>query len=361
MQIAMKRLGILALAICLLAALMFGWHSVARAEGSWWKTPDNNDLTVYASGDKELQKDLADAEAYVNLFKIADAVPEGNYEAFRYKYLDAYGSGYVPMPGVDDADAKEKWQEIARQAALKVESGDSGPTVGGGDFSEDTGYNVKMSELEDGIYLAVIFSHIPGAYEWEKDESGSSTGSTTIKSARNEYTFKPQLIALPSKAAVGDVIATSNPGAWLQDVTVVLKPEVKWQYGSIKITKSIQNFDGNQVTFTYYLAGTTPSGDTWDNYAAITCTSSTGETTVTHIPAGTKLTVTEIDPGAAYELVSGDTSEKTIIANSEVTAAFVNKWNGSGVRSSGIQNNFELTEDGDWKWTPSPAQSGSGE
>ena len=58
MQIAKKRFGALVLGICLLVALAFGGHSVAQA-ASWWPDENKNELTVYATGNKELQKDLA--------------------------------------------------------------------------------------------------------------------------------------------------------------------------------------------------------------------------------------------------------------------------------------------------------------
>ncbi|MBQ6390270.1 MAG: hypothetical protein IJH88_01445 [Eggerthellaceae bacterium] len=371
MQITMKRLGILTLAICLLAALMFGWHSVAQA-ASWWppsKDYQGCELTVYASEKKDIQKDLASVGAYVNLFKVADAKAEDDYEAFKYEYVAAFGDGPVPTPGVDDADAKEKWQEIAREAALVVEKGDSGAPTGSGDFLEP-GYNVKMSKLDDGIYLAVILSHEPGTSDWAKDESGSATGSTTIKTARNEYTFMPQLVALPSKDPYpkDGPIASSNPGPWLTELTINLKPDLKDRYGSLVIKKNVVNdakYSIKPVSFLFHVTGIQPDGTAYGpngegNYVTIQYSGGESATeTLEHILAGTELTVTELPLSeASWGLKSDNDQKVTILGDGKTevsTVEFTNEY--KPAKGFAVNNEFELqkigddTDDWDWVWT----------
>ena len=363
MQIAKKRFGALVLGICLLVALAFGGHSVAQA-ASWWPDENKNELTVYATGNKELQKDLADAGAYVLLFKVAEAVPEDNYQAFTYKYAGRFGSGPVPTPEVGDPYAKEKWQEIAREAALKVEKGESDPPIGSGDFKAPE-YNVKMSGLGDGIYLAVIFSH--KSYEWEKDESGDATGSTVITGARAIYTFEPQLIALPSKSDNGSESASSDSDDWQKKLTIHLKPKVEERYGSLTINKDVVGETSDEsATFVFHIVDTETGGEKYENYAAITWPAA-NQTTVTHIPAGMEVTVTEQYEGARFD-ADGSAQEVTIKADADegapVSVSFTNKGNNNETGGgNGIQNNFELREtEGesasawDWTWTKTPSE-----
>ena len=340
MQMLNKRLRALIVAACLLAALAFG-GAVAWAVGSWW-TPSGNTLTVEPTNNAELAEDIAKADVVVDVFQIATATAREDTQAFDYKTIDAFAGLTVP----DDPKASD-WQKLADDAAALVKTTAEGTSA----------VSKAIPNLDDGLYL--VLAHGRGI-----------TDKLSAFGEEAEYVFQPAIVALPSKASDphGVIRTDDSYGPWLTDITISLKPEQRPLTGSIKITKSIPGFTGGKVTCVFHLVGTTPSGETYDNYAAITCTSGSGETTVTHIPAGTKLTVTEEYAGAGLELAAGDSSEKVIIADSEVSdenpmpvAAFTNTKAGTIIAGSGIENNFELTEDGDWAWTAKPAQSGSGE
>ena len=50
--------------------------------------------------------------------------------------------------------------------------------------------------------------------------------ATIANSHKNTYLFAPQLVSLPTKEADSDgVINTANPGEWVYDLVVNLKPE----------------------------------------------------------------------------------------------------------------------------------------
>lgn len=365
MQITMKRLGILTLAICLLAALMFGGYSVAQA-ASWWP-PDHssdhtNSLTVYATGDEDMQKDLAAAEAYVILFKVADATPENDYEAFTYTYTDAFGGRPLTPPTVDDPKAKEIWQEKARDAAKLVDEQSISETAGRGDLTEEYGYKAEM-DLTDGIYLAVMYSKNNDSWHWNDDYS------TTIKGARNEYTFNPQLIALPSKDPVEGQIASSNPGSWVSNPIIYLKPELKDRYGSLVIKKKVKNSGGyaiKPVSFVFHVTGTLPDGKTpygpngEGNYVTVQYSGGESVTaTLEHIQAGTELTVTELPLSeASWGLDSLNDQKVTILGDGKTevsTVEFTNEY--KPAKGFAVDNKFELQkigdgdDDWDWVWT----------
>ena len=192
---------------------------------------------------------------------------------------------------------------------------------------------------------------------------------------RHLFTFPPTIVALPSKAPDADgVIKTDDSyGPWLTEVSIAMKPTPSPLYGSLRINKRVTDFAGEPATFVFHIVGTTPDGKKYENDASIYYTGGESQsTTVTHIPAGTKLTVTESYTGARYELVTGDDAEKTIVADIAVkdgtasiaTANFTNKPNGSGLGGHGIENNFKLADgaQGDqpwsaWEWKAVPEQS----
>ena len=58
------------------------------------------------------------------------------------------------------------------------------------------------------------------------DETGASAGTATIANSHTyKYTFAPELVSLPTKEAnETGVISTGNPGDWIYDAHVTLKP-----------------------------------------------------------------------------------------------------------------------------------------
>ena len=88
------------------------------------------------------------------------------------------------------------------------------------------------------------------------------------------------------------------------------------------------------------------------------------------MPVGAVVTVTEVYTGARYAHVSGNGSTALIVSDVAVEAgeaqvaevSFVNASSGEHTSGGhGVQNNFELGEDGDWPLTQTPNISPSGE
>lgn len=325
-QMLTKRLSAVVLMACLLVALAFG--GVAAWAADWYGV--DNTLTVEPCGeDSEYASDLLsdDVEVTVDVYKIASAEPHSVDKAFDY-VLDPEGPFAELSVPANPQDASD-WDDLMN-AAVAIVEGDSSitPTKSGLARTE-------LGPFDDGLYLVMA------------REAHTDT---------HAYTFLPALVALPNK----DGYRTDDPTDWNHTVTIVLKPERKPLYGDIEIKKTVQDFKGEGATFVYYLTGTTPDGDTYEDYAAVMCTSESGSTVVTHIPAGTEITVTEVDPGPRYEYVSGpEPATVTIDVHEVVSVSFVNKSNGSSTGGHGVQNNFEATEDGDWAWTPTAIQDDS--
>lgn len=130
-------------------------------------------------------------------------------------------------------------------------------------------------------------------------------------------------------------------------------------YGDIEITKAVGGASPVETSCVVHLEGTTPAGEKYESYAEIAYGGSgIGSVTVKHIPAGTKLTITEEYSGAGYDRDTA-TLTATIKGGETVTpddgGMFVNLPNGGIPQGNGIQNNFELMENGDWEFTASPS------
>lgn len=359
MQIASKRWHAFALAACMLVALAFG-AAGAFAAGAWWSNPEGNTLTVKAVGDQEtgtFKEDIANANVVVDVYKIANAKADDAYETFSY---DELIGDFADDPEMDKIIKGEwnadSWEKLAHAAREHV-------TIGAGytkssteaDVEGDAISGYKFTGLEDGLYL--VLAH-----------GADATSGLNATSECFAYEFPPTIVALPSKSEMN----TSGATPWITDVPIAMKPEQEPRYGDIRINKRVQGYFGMPATFVFHLKSTDDSPYKYDNYASVYYTG--GESAyvdVTHIKAGTILTVTE-EEGNGFTLVSGDTSPKTIVAKAEdaaedaaptVSVSYVNR--ATGKPAHGIENSYTLVDDGadggEWEWHAIPddnAQSG---
>jgi len=317
MQVVRKYLAAFA-AACLLAVLAFGGVSAQVARGA-----GDNTLTVHAVAENsDYADDIAGADVVVDVYKVALAEPNSTYVTYDYTPTGVFKDLTIPA----DPDASD-WQDLANRAAALV-----GPTAEGTASADET-----ITGLDDGLYL--VLAH------------GKGNTTLTAESDLYEYTFQPVLVAVPGTSTYN----TADPAGWDGNVTMSLKPERDWRYGNLKIVKTVTDFpsDGEPATFVFHITGTRPDDKPYENYASVYFDGGTShETTVTHIPVGTDVTVTEEYSGARYELVSSDDETKTIVADSDIQFSFTNKSNGSHTGGHGIENNFKLDKiDGGWDWT----------
>jgi len=339
---AKKRLGAALLAACLLVALAFGGVAAYAANAG----TGNNTLTVNVAGG--FNGDVANANVTVDVYRIGSAEKDPNYDTYNYNFnVDPFTdlkSLYTPasMSGA-------KWQELANEAATKIEG--VTPVVSNVEAGE------AITGLENGLYLVVA----PPAY-----------------SKYYEYTFNPTIVALPTKEPLKDeqgniavdkdgyplIYSSQQNGEWINNAEIQLKLEYDPLYGSLRIIKQVRNVTGSvePATFSFHITGKTLEDQPFERYGSVYYTGGpSAETIITHIPAGTEVTVSESYEGARYRLVQGDDEKKTIIAdqyanddNPIASAVFVNEPDGTTENGHGIENHFELVKTGDgsedWEW-----------
>lgn len=287
----------------------------------------------------------------VSVYRVADVDVTGQ----NYTPVDAFAS--MDLSGItsDHSTMAAVWQELAEEAAEILKQASSSLTAAGNTLVENTSgtgnAQGRIGDLTPGLYLVVPKASFNPEY--------------TV-----QYTFAPYLTALP-----GSEYALSGSGSdeWVYDTTIGLKPEAEPQFGKLKITKILQNYNETlgPTTFVFHVVGVDPDQVVrYEEVESLTY-SAAGSNTITleQIPAGLTVTVTEVYSGASYEIVGAaeDTvliwSEAAILEGAENAAeavvTFENRYDGGNRGGYGVTNHFESDGAGGWTWenpTTPPAE-----
>lgn len=314
----------LAFVVCVFCTIAFGVNGAKADIDSGFGGNNAMDVHVGEGGPDITGSNL-------EIYRVASAVHNEAADYYDYIFdVEAFkdlGTKY------SDATTNDAWQKMTDEAWTIAKSSDVEPIV--------IPAGETITGLTDGIYLV-----------WMTDVT---TGTDT-------YRFTPALVALPGKVdASGSPVYNTSVGRWtntepIVPVSVILKSEITGRFGSLQINKTVNDFAGEAATFVYHIVDTETGGKEYENYAAVQYTAQGVQSTVvSHIPAGMKLTVTEVYTGARYQLASEADAVATIVADTVVGVDFVNKPSNTGTQGHGIENHFvydETTNGGDWVLTP---------
>lgn len=285
--------------------------------------------------------------------------------AYRVADVDVTGQKFTPVEGFEGMDfdglspkrdvTAARWAELAKEAdGLRTENGVRTDRVATVKKEEGDVVNAqaKITGLTPGLYLVVPETVYNPEY--------------TV-----QYQFTPYLTALPSSLYT---LTGEGSDEWVYETEIGLKPEAVQQYGNLNIVKHLSTYNPalGQATFVFELVGRDASGTVrYEDYVAMDYRTGGDQTlTVTGIPAGCEVTVTEVYSGASYEIVGSDTdaahvwSEQAIAAGvpGAQTAAvdFTNEYNGGNRGGYGVTNHFEADGEDGWTWenptTPLPSE-----
>lgn len=281
--------------------------------------------------------ELLSASIPVNLYKVASVDVSGNYTATgTFAKLDLSS---VSADNLDTAAAT--WSERAAEAK-KLLKDDTEPTT----TVTLTQGRGTATGLDTGLYLVDTPKVITPNYT---------------------YTFTPYLVSLPTNNYYSGNGASDN---WIYDLTkeynsaVGLKPEQHVRYGNLVINKELVDHNatfGNNATFVFQIDITTLDEKKETRIEELTFSAAGNDSvTITKIPAGSHVKVTEVYSGASYELASAKSQETDIIANPEketevefrpAEVSFINKHDGRTNGGYGVKNNFKLDENGQYQYT----------
>lgn len=281
--------------------------------------------------------ELLSASIPVNLYKVASVDVSGNYTATgTFAKLDLSS---VSADNLDTAAAT--WSERAAEAK-KLLKDDTEPTT----TVTLTQGRGTATGLDTGLYLVDTPKVITPNYT---------------------YTFTPYLVSLPTNNYYSGNGASDD---WIYDLTkeynsaVGLKPEQHVRYGNLVINKELVDHNatfGNNATFVFQIDITTLDEKKETRIEELTFSAAGNDSvTITKIPAGFHVKVTEVYSGASYELASAKSQETDIIANPEketevefrpAEVSFINKHDGRTNGGYGVKNNFKLDENGQYQYT----------
>lgn len=280
--------------------------------------------------------ELLSASIPVNLYKVASVDESGNYTA-----TDAFSKLDLSSVSADNLDAAAAtWAERAAEAK-KLLKDDTEPTT-----TTLTQGRGTATGLDTGLYLVDTPKVITPNYT---------------------YTFTPYLVSLPTNNYYSGNGASDD---WIYDLTkeynsaVGLKPEQHVRYGNLVINKELVDHNatfGNNATFVFQIDITTLDEKKETRIEELTFSAAGNDSvTITKIPAGSHVKVTEVYSGASYELASAKSQETDIIANPEketevefrpAEVSFINKHDGRTNGGYGVKNNFKLDENNQYQYT----------
>ena len=280
--------------------------------------------------------ELLSASIPVNLYKVASVDESGNYTG-----IGAFSKLDLSSVSADNLDAAAAtWAERAAEAK-KLLKDDTEPTT-----TTLTQGRGTATGLDTGLYLVDTPKVITPNYT---------------------YTFTPYLVSLPTNNYYSGNGASDD---WIYDLTkeynsaVGLKPEQHVIYGNLVINKELVDHNatfGNNATFVFQIDITTLDEKKETRIEELTFSAAGNDSvTITKIPAGSHVKVTEVYSGASYELASAKSQETDIIANPEketevefrpAEVSFINKHDGRTNGGYGVKNNFKLDENNQYQYT----------
>ncbi len=318
----------------------------------------------------------------IDLYKVADAVKEENYDAYRLEAAGAFADMDVDITVGEMAGEEllRTWKEQAQNAAAIVFAEGNRMAPAATAVKAQGAELVEFPGLEPGLYLMV-----PRGTDLEAEdyliretlegETGESREIIQAIAYSDSYTFtySPQLVALPIKESTDGTAATSNPGEWIYQLTgfnaAESKPALSDRLGALRIDKELTEYvTGSPATFVFTVEATLRGNLVYSNVVSLTFSApgTQSELILDRIPVGAEVTVTESYSGTTYQAAPGSAQTQTLtLTNAEpedadVTniASFRNIYDGSGRQGSAITNHFEYADDGQglvWNWTQIPA------
>ncbi len=379
-------------AICLAAALvltaLLGPVTGGAAEEGKLDVTKSCSLTVRESDstDERFLEDLQKAEVVLDLYKVADVEKIPGYDTYSYSALGSYEGLELDKEDMKQSD----WDRLAQEAAqialadgalVKPEAGgrkpgeaieklDDGTDLGcglyllvarGSSLTDYTEYlEVPEAALPEGSGTAAASGGAEGTEELAGGPAGTEKLLVTVaRSPGHTYSFKPQLISLPMKAA-GEA-GTAAPGPWLYQVAASLKPMQSGRYGSLEIVKTLRTYETKEPGMFVFQIEAVLDGETVYSDVESLIFTAAGQQTIrleNKFPAGAEVTVTEIYEGGSYKLETPDSRTVQISADAFVQADFVNNYSEERKGGHGIVNQFDYSGTGafdGWEWKQSPA------
>lgn len=267
-------------------------------------------------------EDLSKNEVQVDLYNVASISQGGNYTG-----LDVFKDIDWSTVKYDATQSAKTWKQRASEASKVIK--DATPaytaTLKGGD--------VKLTNLQTGLYLIVV---------------------NDMNSQYYSYKFTPYLVSLPNNY----YYTTKKDDTWYYDLVgskaIGIKADRELRMSSIQITKKLTSQNTTlttNATFVYQVDIETIENQKETRFITLNFDEVKEKTIrIADIPAGSKVTVTEVYTGAGYEIV-GDSKKvlESLVADEDsqeiASATFENKASSEIHGGYGIVNNYKYSKE----------------
>lgn len=396
-------------------AVVFGMVTALSFSGGaaeFVKLDEKCSLTVIpgnftGEGNAWLAEQLDNASVVIDLYRVADAVPNKagglGYDGYQFELEEQYEGeeGLQLAEHMTNADWRQQAQKAARIAlgiTMDADTGAVSGTVQTPPVRMNESVKQEIGELDAGLYLLiarrggagdpdVTYNDVAAYTAVSRDSDGTEQIVTMADSPDCVFSFEPELIALPGKEPYVDaegnpVSNTANPGPWLYHMEPVLKARAQMRYGSLQIRKELPEFETvagenipRPVTFIFEINAVWEdriSGaggqKEYKDVVAIDFTGAGSETAYRPgeellLPVGARVTVKEVYSGPGYSPYPDGTEDgtdreayeqTTLITEAEqiFEVTFTNYYNRRHVDGHGITNRFTYNAEQDrWIWT----------
>jgi hypothetical protein len=330
------------ISVLVLAATVFAMAFTSAYGASGIDTTAQGTIT-FGVGTTELTELTAEGtKIQVSLYKVADVKVSSDYSVVEP--FDTDSNLKKEIESVSGGTTADDWSKYAAEAEKVVD-----------DMSEDvrnaakttgvtiTGGEPAKATVGVGLYLVLV---------------------DPVDTNEYEYTAAPFLIAVPGND-YGTLDATTNEtitnDSWRYEVESNIKFGYKDLLGNLSIDKTLSRYNDSLGTATfvyevkavkdYRAVGGEEEKTVYNNVVAIDFSNAgIGKYTITDIPAGAEVTVTEVYSGASYS-VEGNIYEDALIKAGEIAKVeFTNDYDDDSLLyQDTVVNNFSKNDE-TWDW-----------
>ena len=317
-------------------------------------------LTILPGFDDE---DVDKADIVVDYYKVADVVADPNYDTYSFEVnREEFQDVKSYLENMKELDSN-RYQQVANTAAKAALDQKMTPDL--------TAPVREKADLGAGLYLMIARGKDMTVDKYRtSSEEDPDTVVTIANSMIYQYSYLPQLVALPNTAEtiLPDQEIKTSDGEWKYDITATLKGERKKRFGWFKLTKDLTTFESRQpATFVFSVDATATDGSkVYSNVASIVFSPEDGAGLKTlvfapseaadedlklkdnevrvnaNIPVDSTVTITEIYKGANYKITSDDTVNIGVVSleDDPEEAKFTNDYTDTDKGGGSINNEF---------------------
>jgi hypothetical protein len=329
------------ISVLVLAATVFAMAFTSAYGASGIDTNAQGTITFGVGTTKLTELTAEGTEIQVSLYKVADVKVSSDYSVVEP--FDTDSNLKKEIESVSSGTTADDWKAYAAEAEKVVDdmseddrnaAKTAGVTIIGGDSAK--------AKVDVGLYLVLV---------------------DPVDTDEYEYTAAPFLIAVPGNdygtknAATNETITDDT---WRYEVESNIKFGYKDLLGNLSIDKTLSRYNDSLGTATfvyevkavkdYRAVGGEEEKTVYNNVVAIDFSAAGSQSTViSGIPAGAKVTVTEVYSGASYSVKEEASQTETILADKTVDVSFTNDYNDSLLYQDTVVNNFSKNDE-TWDW-----------